>query len=129
MASVFWHVAYQGKIITDCLRVRAKYNEGFTYDPTSATQAQYGVFYVYDETVANSYQITKLISNQAYSYILCPSNQLDVMGGSTQGTFTTKDNQASLYQVILKFSQTITQSQLTSLVCFFNTQLQLPNLK
>ena len=129
MASVFWHVAYKDEIITDCLRVRAKYNEGFTYDSTSAIQAQYGVFYVYNETIKNSYQITNLLSNRVYSYILCPSNQLDVMGGSAQGTFTTQDNNASPYQIILKFSQSITQSQLTSLVCLFNTELQLPNLK
>lgn len=129
VSAVYWHVAYENDLsTTDCSRVVARYAVGNLYESSSTNQAQYGVFYVYQENAASSQVIGNLLSNQAYSYILCPVNQLDSMGTSTTGTFTTQDNGALLDQVNIQFSQTITRNQLTSLVCLFNSELQLPNL-
>jgi len=128
MASVYWHVAYENLLsTTTCARVRALYNQGTTYDSSSSTQAQYGVFYIYDETAISSQIISNLLSNEVYSYVLCPANQLDMMGTATTGTFTTSDNTARPDQVTITFTKPITRNQLTILVCLFNTELQVPD--
>ena len=130
MTSVYWHVAYKSKLSTfDCLRIRQKYEEGFTFESTNANQDQYGVFYVYNENQTTTFEIGNLLTSQQYSYILCPINQLDSVGSSIIGVFETQDNQARLFEVIIGFSQSITRDQLTELVCLFSTELQLPNLK
>jgi len=128
MASVYWHVAYENLLtFTTCEKVRALYNQGTVYDSSSSTQAQYGVFYVYDENVASTQVISNLLSNQVYSYILCPANQLANLGTATTGTFTTADNTARLDKVTVAFTKAITRAQLKILVCLFQTELQVPD--
>jgi len=128
MASVYWHVAYENFLsTTTCERVRALYNQGTAYDSTSSTQVQYGVFYVYDENVVSPQVISNLFSNEVYSYVLCPSNQLAALGTATTGTFTTADNTARLDKVTITFTKAITQNQLKILVCLFKTELQVPD--
>jgi len=128
-ASVFWYIAYQNKLsTTDCNVIRDNYNSGVQFDALSDTQDQYGVLYVYNENEDYRFEIDNLVSNQAYSFIICLVNQMDAIS-SVSGTFSTMNNQASLDLLTLTFDSPINRNQLTSLVCLFNRDLQLDNLK
>jgi len=130
MAGVYYHIAYEGNLTThDCLRIRENYEVGTPFDPLSADQAQYGAFFVYNENQIYQFEVDNLLTGQSYSYILCPFNQLDVVGDSTNGTFTTDDNGAGSYVLAFIFAKPITRAQLTAIICVFSRNLELPNLK
>ena len=130
MAGVYYHIAYEGNLTTtDCLRIRENYEIGTPFDPLSADQAQYGAFFVYNENKTYQFEVDNLLTAQSYSYILCPFNQLDILGDSINGTFTTDDNQAGSYVLAFIFAKPITRAQLTAIICVFSRNLELPNLK
>jgi len=128
-ASVYWYIVYQNKLsTTDCQVIRDIYHSGVQFDALSDTQDQYGVLYVYNENEDHRFEIDNLVSNQAYSFILCLVNQMDAIS-SVSGSFSTMNNQASLSLLTLNFDGPINRNQLTSVVCLFNRDLQLDNLE
>jgi len=130
MCTIYWHVAYQGQLTTtDCEKIRSKYSEGKAFDEFSATQEQYGVFYIYQENVNDVQILGNLLSQTAYSYVLCPSNQSNSLGTATNGTFITDDNGARIQQLEFAFSEPITRDQVQALCCLFKNVFNLPNGK
>lgn len=129
MSSVYWHAAYAGKLSTlDCVQITSNFQAGGKFDTLSATQAQYGVFYYYWENTVASSIMPNLLSNTQYSYVLCPTNQLGIIGTATNGTFTTSDNGAQIYEVVISFKAKVTQAALPAIACLFMNYFQLPNL-
>jgi len=127
--SLYWYIAIQNNLVTsDCSTIISTYQAGTQYDSLSGKQDQYGALYLYNANQDYDFIISNLVSNQAYSFILCLENQLAHISSVT-GSFTTMNNQATLDLVTIKFSDDINRNQLTSILCFFNQELQLPNLK
>lgn len=127
MATVYWYVA-TSLSTTDCSVIESNYKQGVGGDYLSNTQDQYGVFYIFNETQDYVDEIDNLVSGVLYSYVMCFVNQLGYTD-SKMGTFQTQDNGAVEYLVTLKFNYPINRDQLASVVCVFNRDLQLPNLK
>mmetsp|Transcript_20321 Transcript_20321/g.17582 ORF Transcript_20321/g.17582 Transcript_20321/m.17582 type:complete len:175 (+) Transcript_20321:4571-5095(+) len=128
MATVYWHVAYEGKLSTeDCNRVRSEALEKEAFDPFSYNQEQFGIAYVYREDDETDFIVKNLLSGTTYSYIVCPYNQLERATDGEIGTFTTASNGFSTVAVNIEFEIPINRAKLAALVCVFTIHLQLPD--
>ena len=111
MSAIFYYFAYHGNLETmSCTTIISRYSQGNLYNSLNAFQQQWGVFYIYNPLLYSTQTASNLLSNTQYDYVLCPLNQLEMIGSEINGTFSTSNNGASIYLVTVNFNAPINRA-------------------